>query len=518
MGGSWKRLLLQWVIPVVIFTVVLVFSYASVTADVKQDTIVSYEKEMNSATDRYAAKISDSLEKVKAAARVGVGGVAGSTNRAADIASILNGVVTNTDAYKSIWINAEGYALSESGERFDLSGAPYFNDIYFAQGGTSTFVADDGITGNPAIIISEQAPDFNPNDDIETPDFEVFTYYPMNVNMARKLVTVENDYDSSAFTLICDYAGNILLSSNNSNVFNLGDSVWSVLEKGNSAPTLRRMSTKMESGNSGYFHAVVGQEEYFVTFSKIPKSNYALMIGFGKEMVDKNELREYSGIISKMVQPIIIYIIFVLVVTILNIIQIYISNKNTEDLKDMAETDQLTGLKNKLATETEIKEYIAEYPDSLAMMFIVDIDNFKKINDTMGHAFGDEVLRELGRNIGINFRVSDIIGRTGGDEFTIFLKNLKEDANTLREAQKLIYFFKHFQVGDYVKYSVTASIGAAVFPEHGSDFDALYKSADAALYKSKKRGKAQLSFFDDRDKTPEEVAEADAHLIDIERK
>jgi len=206
------------------------------------------------------------------------------------------------------------------------------------------------------------------------------------------------------------------------------------------------------------------------------------------------------------------------VVTILNIIQIYISNKNTEDLKDMAETDQLTGLKNKLATETEIKEYIAEYPDSLAMMFIVDIDNFKKINDTMGHAFGDEVLRELGRNIGINFRVSDIIGRTGGDEFTIFLKNLKEDANTLREAQKLIYFFKHFQVGDYVKYSVTASIGAAVFPEHGSDFDTLYKSADAALYKSKKRGKAQLSFFDDRDKTPEEVAEADAHLIDIERK
>ena len=132
---------------------------------------------------------------------------------------------------------------------------------------------------------------------------------------------------------------------------------------------------------------------------------------------------------------------------------------------------------------------MADYPDSLAVMFVLDIDNFKKINDTMGHAFGDEVLRELGRQIGVNFRVTDIIGRTGGDEFTIFLKNLKDDSNTIREAQKLEYFFRHFQVGDYVKYSATASIGAAVFP-----------ADDAALYKAKKRGKNQLAFFDDRDR------------------
>ncbi len=194
-------------------------------------------------------------------------------------------------------------------------------------------------------------------------------------------------------------------------------------------------------------------------------------------------------------------VLFIAILLIINIMQIMGDNRSKEDLQEKADNDQLTGLKNKIATEREIKEYMAEYPDSIGMLFLVDIDNFKKINDTMGHAFGDEVLREIGRNIGVNFRVSDVIGRIGGDEF-----------------MELTYVFMHFQVGYYVKYSVTASIGAAVFPAHWTDFESLYKSADAAVYKSKKRGKNQLSFFDDRDKTPEEVAYADAHLIDIERK
>ena len=98
-----------------------------------------------------------------------------------------------------------------------------------------------------------------------------------------------------------------------------------------------------------------------------------------------------------------------------------------------------------------------------------------------------------------------MVGRTGGDEFTIFLKNLKDDSTTIRESQKLINFFRSFQVGEYVKYSATASIGAAVFPEDGKDFESMYKAADQALYKAKKRGKNQLAFYDDRDRKTENV-------------
>ena len=141
------------------------------------------------------------------------------------------------------------------------------------------------------------------------------------------------------------------------------------------------------------------------------------------------------------------------------------------------------------------------------MMCVLDIDNFKKINDTMGHAFGDEVIATLGKRIKSEFRVSDIIGRIGGDEFVIFLKDLKTDEIIEKEASRISGFFKDFQVGTYTKYSPTASIGAALYPRDASDYVSLYKSADTALYKAKKRGKNQLAFY--RDATDEDKKEAE---------
>ena len=128
----------------------------------------------------------------------------------------------------------------------------------------------------------------------------------------------------------------------------------------------------------------------------------------------------------------------------------------------------------------------------------------------MGHAFGDEVLRTLGHSIGAIFRASDIIGRTGGDEFTIFLKNLNDDVLLEKEAAKLGNFFKNFQAGEYVKYAATASIGAAVFPRDGKDFESLYKAADSALYVAKKRGKSQLAFYGDESSKSEGLKKVEA--------
>ena len=126
---------------------------------------------------------------------------------------------------------------------------------------------------------------------------------------------------------------------------------------------------------------------------------------------------------------------------------------------------------------------------------MVDVDNFKKINDTLGHAFGDEVLRNLGIRLKSMFRVTDIIGRIGGDEFLVFLKDVRDDESIEHEGKKLEQFFHHFEVGEYVKYSVTASIGGAVFPRDANTFEDLYKAADSAVYVSKKHGKNQLSFY-----------------------
>jgi len=168
-----------------------------------------------------------------------------------------------------------------------------------------------------------------------------------------------------------------------------------------------------------------------------------------------------------------------------------------EELEVKADTDLLTGLYNKMATEKLIKNYIAKNPDSQCMFIILDLDNFKKINDTMGHSFGDEVLHYLGMRLSSQFRVTDIVGRVGGDEFMIFLKNMKSSEDIEAEARKMARFFNNFQVGEYTKFYATASMGAAIYPKDGRTFEALYKAADSALYRVKKNGKKKIAFYGD---------------------
>ena len=79
----------------------------------------------------------------------------------------------------------------------------------------------------------------------------------------------------------------------------------------------------------------------------------------------------------------------------------------------------------------------------------------------------------------------------------IFLKGIEDETVIRKEAKKIENFFKGFQAGEYVKYAATASIGAAIFPHDGADFETLYKAADQGLYKAKKRGKNQLAFYKD---------------------
>lgn len=511
MKDEWKKFLIQWVLPCGVFGVILIFLIASFNANIHQKAADEYQETLVTSTVHYARNIQASFDTADSVGRV-VADLLGTKNYTdEECLDLLTAIVRRSDAYMAIRVDHDGKAISDANEKVDFSGTSYFETVCTSSEYTNVFVPNDGIMGNPAMIIS--IPVNN-----ETAPQNLLVYYPVNAPMLKKMVTVSSDYDNQGFSVLMEKDGTILVSTRSDDRFALGNNVWDALSTETAASNVRRVKTRVQAGNQGSFEMTIDNASFIGCFVPIPSSSEVLLVGYSGKSVESAEAKMSEGIVSKISWIAILTAVFLIVVSVINIVQIYIASKNTEDLKDKADTDQLTGLKNKIATEREIKEYIEEHPDSLAMMFLIDIDNFKKINDTMGHAFGDEVLRELGRHIGINFRVSDIIGRSGGDEFTIFLKNLKEDANTLREAQKLVYFFRHFQVGDYVKYTVTASIGAAVFPANGADFETLYKAADAAVYKSKKRGKNQLSFFDDRDKTPEEVAEADSHLIDISRK
>ncbi len=162
--------------------------------------------------------------------------------------------------------------------------------------------------------------------------------------------------------------------------------------------------------------------------------------------------------------------------------------------KRKAERDALVQVYNKTTSQIKIDECLAQ--SKQGAFFILDIDNFKTINDTKGHPFGDKVLIYLTKRITGTFRENDIIGRIGGDEFIIFLETestLELIENKARELCMDINVPFADEQGDTVK--ITISIGIALAPDHGTDFETLYQHADTALYQSKRNGKNTFSIY-----------------------
>ena len=163
------------------------------------------------------------------------------------------------------------------------------------------------------------------------------------------------------------------------------------------------------------------------------------------------------------------------------------------ELEKRAQVDQLTELLNKVTTEEVIAMRLLsgkKYAQSGALM-MVDVDNFKQINDHYGHVTGDRVLAEIGRVIRNGFRGADVAGRVGGDEFMIYVQNTDTAAAALQLANRISSQI----VASVTECTVSVSIGVSLFPAHGQTFEELYRAADSALYQVKGNGKASCAVY-----------------------
>ena len=122
-------------------------------------------------------------------------------------------------------------------------------------------------------------------------------------------------------------------------------------------------------------------------------------------------------------------------------------------------------------------------------LLMIDVDNFNYVNDTFGHIAGDRVLMAIGNIIHDSFKGMDITGRIGGDEFMVFLNDIKHADTALRLAANISDKARHLFPNEPLGKHVTLSIGIALFPEHGKDFEELYRAADKALYYVKEHGR-----------------------------
>lgn len=169
----------------------------------------------------------------------------------------------------------------------------------------------------------------------------------------------------------------------------------------------------------------------------------------------------------------------------------------TKELDFMAYHDPLTALANRslLADRAEhALSYAKRYGYKTALLFL-DIDRFKIINDTLGHEVGDGVLAAIAKKIKKTLRSEDTLARIGGDEFVILLDNVEGERHAAQIASRLLEVCAHpIQVGSK-KLSVTASIGIAIFPEDGSNYQKLIKNADTAMYQAKMDGRNGYAFY-----------------------
>lgn len=172
--------------------------------------------------------------------------------------------------------------------------------------------------------------------------------------------------------------------------------------------------------------------------------------------------------------------------------------KDMEKIHHLAFIDSLTGLPNRTYMLNELQEKInkCETNPCVGNIFFIDIDNFKFINDTHGHSFGDRMLIEITKRLNKLSSPNLLLSRFGGDEFLILYRNTEGTADAIKIADKILSLFKEAIIIDDISFYITCSIGIAVYPVDGNTVEELLKYADLATYKAKTTGKSKYILYD----------------------
>jgi diguanylate cyclase (GGDEF)-like protein len=167
-------------------------------------------------------------------------------------------------------------------------------------------------------------------------------------------------------------------------------------------------------------------------------------------------------------------------------------------LRHQASYDLLTGVLNRAQVRAQLMKAIshAKRGHVLGAVMLLDIDDFKKINDRYGHHVGDAVLKEVATRLSAIVRIGDSVGRIGGDEFVVVLEGVETREHTVAAARKTSEVMNFAVDVEGRVISVSASIGIALFPQHSQEPSTLLKLADQAMYSAKRRGKNAFAFYE----------------------
>lgn len=257
--------------------------------------------------------------------------------------------------------------------------------------------------------------------------------------------------------------------------------------------SLQAIHDAFQTGNSGVLKLIHPEEpnsSRYIAYAPFYFKNWMIcyVIPVSAANADYHFIRDYELVLNG-------YFMLLMALLIWRIAMIH--SRDHKKLVYSAQIDGLTAVFNKEHTQPAIDEFLQKScPGSAHAFLILDIDKFKDVNDTYGHAAGDKVLQHVGEFLKSQFRDDDIIGRIGGDEFVILMKQVSSREAALARVQNMVEQIRSVKHPEMDGQAITFSVGVAFSPEQGIQFDALYRNADKALYQTKRGGRNNFSVYE----------------------
>ncbi len=313
-------------------------------------------------------------------------------------------------------------------------------------------------------------------------------------------------FGGEAYFHLCEVDGTALvLSGSSDNLYKDGDMYSFIgtldIQNGHTVESIRE---DMEEGNSVLLNYFVNGQERSAVMIRVPGTDWCIV---SIVLAEVNE-----AMTSTITNNILIFAIGLAIVFFSYFaINIHFSNQNRKDLmkalessyfltnslQKSMETDTLTRTYSRATAVEKITDAIheAELSDKVQALVLLDVDNFKEINDTYGHQTGDIYLQDFVRAVRSVLRSDDILGRMGGDEFVLLLQNCSSRLEIEEIVQRIVEQVSKISIRNLNLEKVGVSIGVALIPEHGNDYEKLNHKADKALYKSKNEGKNKFNIY-----------------------
>lgn len=387
-------------------------------------------------------------------------------------------------------IDTEGNSHYDEGSVKNVSHRRYFKEA-IAGNRTLSDPLESSVDGTTRVVIG--VPIYEEGDE----NHEVIGILAASYDMtALSRMMFEDIYGGEGFSMILTEEGTVISydtenSAGGMAVESIGNNLFGKYkEEINSNIAVSNVTADLKKGKSGCAKLDTGISKWYMAYVPLAYNGWMVCYAIPSKSArgDYQFIRQYEMILCLALVLAVIVLIFALMRGV---------KKRQRALMEYANTDALTGLCNKEKTKNEIENWLekTEEHSGIQAFCIMDVDFFKEVNDTFGHLVGDLVLQTIGDFLMHQFRSGDVLGRIGGDEFVIFMKNVDTVEHLKEKVKEVTEGISGLRIPELKGKKLSVSLGVSYVPDYGKTYLELYTNADIALYETKRKGRNGYTIY-----------------------